>query len=72
MNRLLRARGEPGVNARRVLRILRVNGLTLAQHTALRPGRTHDGAVVALRSNVRWCSDHLELHCRDGAVVALR
>jgi transposase InsO family protein len=25
--------------------------------------------VVALRSNVRWCSDHLELHCRDGAVV---
>jgi hypothetical protein len=23
---------------------------------------------VALRSNVRWCSDHLELRCRDGAV----
>ncbi|MFB0492119.1 hypothetical protein ABIE45_004705 [Methylobacterium sp. OAE515] len=25
--------------------------------------------MTALRSNVRWCSDHLELHCRDGAVV---
>ena len=25
--------------------------------------------VVALRSNVRWCSDHLELHPRDGSVV---
>jgi transposase InsO family protein len=31
--------------------------------------RTHDGVVVALRSNVRWCSDHLELHPRDGSVV---
>jgi transposase InsO family protein len=25
--------------------------------------------VVALHSNVRWCSDHLEQRCRDGAVV---
>jgi putative transposase len=25
--------------------------------------------VVALRSNVRWCSDHLELRCRDGSVI---
>ena len=69
VNRALRARSEPVVNAKRVLRIMQVNGLTLAQHTALRPGRTHDGAVVALRSNVRWCSDHLELHPRDGSVV---
>ena len=69
VNRQLRAEGKPVVNAKRVLRIMQANGLTLAPHTALRPGRTHDGAVVALRSNVRWCSDHLELHCRDGAVV---
>ncbi|GJE15216.1 hypothetical protein FOHLNKBM_6294 [Methylobacterium longum] len=69
MNRALRSRGEASVNAKRVLRILRANGLTLAPHTARRPGRTHDGIVVALRSNVRWCSDHLELRCRDGAVV---
>jgi putative transposase len=69
VNRVLRSRGEPAVNAKRVLRILQANELTLAPHTARRPGRTHDGVVVALRSNVRWCSDHLELHCRDGAVV---
>jgi transposase InsO family protein len=25
--------------------------------------------VVALRSNARWCSDHLDLHCRNGDVV---
>jgi putative transposase len=69
VNRILRARGEPTINGKRVLRIMRVNGLTLAPHTALRPGRTHDGVVVALRSNVRWCSDYLELHPRDGSVV---
>jgi putative transposase len=69
VNRVLRSHGEPVVNAKRVLRILQGNGLTLAPHTARRPGRTHDGVVVALRSNVRWCSDHLELHCRNGAIV---
>ena len=69
VNRLLRSKGEPVVNTKRVLRIMRAHGLTLAPHTARRPGRTHDGVVVALRSNVRWCSDHLELHPRDGSVV---
>jgi putative transposase len=69
VNRVLRSQGKPVVNAKRVLRIMRANGLTLAPHTALRPGRTHEGVVVALRSNVRWCSDHLELHCRDRSIV---
>ena len=71
VNRLPRARAEPVVNAKRVLRIMRAHGLTLAPHTARRPRRIHDGVVVALRSNVRWCSDHLELHPRDGSVVRL-
>jgi putative transposase len=25
--------------------------------------------VIALRANVRWCSDHLELCCRNGEIV---
>jgi transposase InsO family protein len=45
--------------------------LTLQAHTARRPGRTHDGAVVALRSNVRWCSDYCEIAGRDGSIVRL-
>ena len=69
LNRQLRTEGKPTVNGKRVLRILQVNGLTLERHTGARSGRTHDGVVVALRSNVRWCSDHLELHCRDGSIV---
>lgn len=69
VNRVLRSRGEASVNAKRLLRILRAKGLTLAPHSARRHSRTHDGIVVALHSNVRWCSDHLELRCRDGAVA---
>ena len=69
LNRELRAKGQPTVNAKRVLRILQHHGLTLERHTALRPGRTDSGVVVALRSNVRWCSDHLEIHARNRKVV---
>ena len=69
LNRKRRTRGEPAVNGKRVLRVLRAAGLTLQAHTARRPGRTHDGAVVALRSNVRWCSDHREIAGRDGSIV---
>ena len=48
---------------------MQANKLTLERHTGRRPGRTHDGVVIALRSNVRWCSDHFELACRNGEIV---
>ena len=69
LNRARKNAGKPRLNTKRVLRILQANGLTLERHTARRPGRTHDGVVVALKSNIRWCSDHFELACRDGSVV---
>jgi transposase InsO family protein len=69
LSRHRRAHGGPSVNAKRVLRIMQVNGLTLERHTARRPGRTHDGVVVALRPDVRWSSDHFEPACRNGEVV---
>lgn len=71
LNRQRRREGKPVVNAKRVLRVMQQNGLTLQKHTALRSTRTHDGVVVALRSNARWCSDHLEIHARNGEVVRM-
>jgi hypothetical protein len=71
LNRHLRSAGRPKVNMKRVLRIMQKNGLTLERHTARRPGRTHDGVVVALHRNIRWCSDHLELHARNREVVRI-
>lgn len=70
-NRKLRVEGKPPVNMKRVLRIMQNNGLTLERHTARRLGRTHDGVVVALRSNCRWRSDHLEIRARNGEVVRI-
>ena len=60
INRQRKANGKPPVNGKRVLRIMQANKLTLERHTDRRPGRTHDGVVIALRSNIRWCSDHFE------------
>src|SRR5215831_16064943 len=64
-----KAEGKPAINAKRVLRIMQVNKLTLERHTGRRPGRTHDDVVIALRSNIRWCSDHFELACRNGELL---
>ena len=69
VNRQQKAEGKPNINAKRVLRIMQANQLTLERHTGRRPGRTHDGIVIALRSNVRWCSDHFELGCRNGEII---
>jgi transposase InsO family protein len=69
LNRQRRKEGRDPVNRKRVLRIMQGHGLTLARHTGVRPGRTHEGVVIALRSNIRWCSDHLELACRNGDIV---
>jgi transposase InsO family protein len=41
----------------------------LARHTGRRRPRAHDGTVVTLRSNIRWCSDTLEFTCWNGEVV---
>ena len=58
INRQRKANRKPPVNGKRVLRIMQANKLTLERHTGRRPGRTHDGVVIASRSNIRWCSDH--------------
>lgn len=52
-------------------RFMQHHGLTLERHTASRSGRTHDGIVIALRSNIRWCSDHLEIHARNREFVRI-
>ena len=31
--------------------------------------RQHDGQVIAIRSNIRWCSDALEFTCCNGEVI---
>src|SRR3954471_4550530 len=70
-NRELVKAGKPMANHKRIFRIMRQNGMLLARHTGRRKGRLHDGKVVVMRSNLRWCSDGFEISCWNGDLVRL-
>ena len=56
VNRELSQRGQPPVNHKRVYRIMKRQALLLERHSGHRPGRVHDGTVMVMRSDLRWCS----------------
>jgi len=69
VNRELASRGLSGANRKRVHRIMQRHALLLERHTGRREGRIHDGKVMVMRSNLRWCSDGLEFSCWNGEVI---
>jgi transposase InsO family protein len=71
LNRERRAADQAPVNAKRVHRIMGQHAMLLTKHTAMRKGRVHDGKVMVMRSNLRWCSDGLEFTCWNGEVVRM-
>ena len=71
MNRDLARQNLPPANRKRVHRIMQRHSLLLQRHTGRREGRTHDGKVMVMRSNLRWCSDGLEFTCWNGDIVRL-
>jgi len=68
LNHVLRERGEPGVTHKRVYRIMKIHNLLLQKHTG-RPTRLHEGTIITVRSNMRWCSDVFEIACWNGERV---
>ena len=52
-------------NHKRVYRIMGESGLSLQPYTA-RPTKTHDGKIITLMSNLRWCSDGFSIQCWNG------
>lgn len=71
LNRQLRSEGLAAVNHKRVYRIMERNNLLLQRSGFDRPERHHDGKVIMMRSNLRWCSDGLEFACWNGDVIRL-
>ena len=69
LNRAKRGSGEPPVNRKRVLRLMRHASLLLRPHTGRRPIRAHEGTVVAPASNRRRASDGFEIPCWNGEAV---
>ncbi len=65
LNRELLVEGKPRVNPKRIYRIMREAKLLLARYTG-KPTRLHDGQVVTLRSDLRWCPDSFEIRCWNG------
>jgi putative transposase len=71
VNRELTRKGLPIVNRKRVHRIMQQSALLLEPHTGRREGRIHDGKVMVMRSNLRWCSDGLEFACWNGEIIRM-
>ena len=69
LKRERRSAGQDPVNVKRVYRLMKKHGLLLERHTGRRSPRDHDGQVIAIRSNIRWCSDALEFTCWNGEIV---
>lgn len=69
LNRQLRAAKAATINHKRVYRIMQAHSLLLARRYTVRSDHAHDGKVVTLRSNLRWCSDGFEFACWNGDVV---
>lgn len=69
LNRQLRTDGLAPVNHKRVYRIMRAHNLLLARRYSERPDHTHDGKVIVMRSNLRWCSDGFEFTCWNNDII---
>lgn len=65
LNYRLKAEGKNKVNHKRVYRIMKLNNLLLPAY-GKKPTRAHDGKIITLRSNTRWCSDTFTLQCHNG------
>jgi transposase InsO family protein len=71
VNRELEKNGHVPVNRKRVHRIMQRHALLLERHTGRREGRIHDGKVMVMCSNLRWCSDGFEITCWNGEVIRM-
>lgn len=69
LNRQLHSQGLAAVNHKRIYRIMKTHNLLPARKYSERPEHVHDGKVIVMRSNLRWCSDGLEFTCWNGDVV---
>lgn len=56
------------INRKRVQRIMQMNGLSLPQAMPEQK-RPHTGVIMTLFSNLRWCSDGMEIRCFNGDKV---
>lgn len=70
VNRQRATAGETRVNPKRVYRVMAQAGLLLPKAPRRRQSaRRHEGTVSVTSSDLRWCSDGLEIKCDSGQTV---
>ena len=62
LNLELKSAEKTTVNHKRIYRIMKTAELLLQRHTG-KSNRTHDGKVITLHSDTRWCSGAFTIHC---------
>lgn len=68
LNALRYKANAPNVNHKRIYRIMKAAHLLLAPY-ANKPLRVHNGKIITLHSNTRWCSDGFYITCNNGERV---
>lgn len=68
LRRRRNSEGQRPYNAKRIYRLMAMNDLLISR-SAERPQRVHDGKVMTLRSDLRYCSDIFEIRCWNGEEV---
>lgn len=68
LRRRRNSEGQQPYNHKRIHRLMAMHGLLLSR-PAGRSERLHDGKIITLRSDLRYCSDIFEIHCWNGEEV---
>lgn len=68
LNRLRKEHGQSRLNPKRIYRIMNQAGLLLQRHTGKKT-RTHEGKVITLKSDLRWCGDTFTIRAWNGEKV---
>lgn len=68
-----RKREKEGVcrrNKKKIERLMKIHGLTLPK-SGNREERAHEGKIITLHSNIRYCSDIFHIKCWSGEMVSV-
>lgn len=68
LRRERKSKGKTPYNPKRIYRLMAINDLLLARPNE-RPERIHDGKIMTLRADLRYCSDIFEIRCWNGEAV---
>ena len=61
-------KGLGPVNHKRVYRLMQENNLLMLPY-GKKPIRVHEGKIITLARNMRWCSDGFSIQCDNGEKV---